>query len=338
MNRIIIWITGILGVIVLFSSCGSNNSNTKVSFEKALSVNDSITLLTHQIQKDSTNAELWKTRSKLYLRNGNVDFSFRDLNQALDLNNTDPGLFILLADLYFTIGKVDNSLSAIKKAISLQPENPDSYLKMAGFQLILQKYPSANAYADKVISLDPENAKAYYIKAISALEQKDTSNAIVIMKIAANLDTSFYAANFNIAVLLDAQNDATAKNYYQKALQNKPDDIIARYSLGMLYQKNKQFNKAMDVYNELIKLHPDNAAAYFNIGYIYLTELLEFENAEKAFSKAIEIKPDYTAAVYNLGRTYEVMGKTELAKEKYRDALKLTTNYSLAIEGLNRLE
>ena len=198
MNRSILWVTGLLSAIILFTSCGSNNSDSKESFEKAISINDSITLLTHQIQKDSTNAELWKIRSELYLRNGNVDFSFRDLNQALELNNTDPDLFIHLADLYFTIGKVDNSLSAIKKAISLEPDNPESYLKMAGFQLILQRYPQATAYADKVIDLNPENAKAYYIKAISSLEQSDTANAIVTMKIAANLDTSFYAANFKI--------------------------------------------------------------------------------------------------------------------------------------------
>jgi len=66
--------------------------------------------------------------------------------------------------------------------------------------------------------------------------------------------------------------------------------------------------------------------------------LLDFEQAVSEFDKAIEIKPDYTAAVYNLGRTYEVMGKKALAEEKYRKALKLTTNYPLAIDGLNRLE
>ncbi len=336
MNRFVN--TSLLAIfIVLFASCNSNNKPKK-KFSKALTENDSIELITGQIKLDSSDYTLWKNRARLYLKQGNVDVAFRDLNKALELNNTDPGLFIILSDLYFTIGKVDNSLSSIKKAIDLQPENPAGYLKMARVKLILQKYPSASAFADKVISLDANNPEAYYIKAISALEQKDSVQALTFMKVAANMDTAFFAANFNIAVVLDAMHDRTAGIYFKKAIGNKPDNALARYSLGMFYQKQKKFDSALAVYNRLIAIHPDNAEAYFNKGFIYLTEYLDFEKAIDAFSKAIEIKPDYTAAVYNLGRTYEVMGKKKLAEKKYREALKLTTNYPLAIDGLNRLE
>jgi len=42
--------------------------------------------------------------------------------------------------------------------------------------------------------------------------------------------------------------------------------------------------------------------------------------------------------VYNLGRTYEARGNYKEAREQYRQALKLKTNYPLAIDGLNRLD
>ena len=338
MNRSIALIPGLVVMVILMTSCGSNNSKSSKNLSKALSTNDSIALLTSEIQKDSAEYNLWKQRSILYLKNGSVDFAFRDVGKALDLNSEDPELYILLSDIYFTIGKVDNSLSAIKKAISLEPGNPEGYLKMASFKLILENYKQASAYADKVIAINPESANAYYIKAISSLGQKDTANAITLMKIAANLDTSFFAANLNLGIVLDARGDTSARSYFQKAVKIKPNNIIARYSLGMFYQKQKQFSRALKTYDELIELHPDNAEAHFNKGYIYLTEFLKFEQAEEEFKKAIEIKSDYTAAVFNLGRTYEIMGDTTLAKQKYREALKLTTNYSLAIEGLNRLE
>jgi len=338
MNKRIIWVFGVVSLMALLASCGNRNNKANHNFEQALSTSDSISLLTSDIKKDSSDYNLWKERAKLYLKRGNVDFAFRDLGRALDLNNKDPELYILLSDIYFTIGKVDESFSAIKKAIDLEPKNPESYLKMARFKLILESYKQAVSYADKVLSFEPENPEAYYIKAISALEQKDTATAITLMKVAANYDTAFYAANFNLGVVLDTRHDTLAKVYFEKAIKNKPDDVIARYSLGLFYQKQKQFDKAFKAYDELIAIHPDNAAAYFNKGFIYLTDLLEFEKAETHFKKAIEVKPDYTAAVYNLGRTYEVMGDTALAEQKYREALKLTTNYPLAVEGLNRLE
>ncbi len=328
---------GWLFLVVIITACNSRKQSDK-KFSKAVTVNDSIVLITHKIENDSLDYTLWKTRTRLYMKQGNVDVAFRDLNRALELNSTDPDLFIMLSDLYFTIGKVDNSLSSIKKAIDLQPDNPAGYLKMARVKLILQKYPSATAFADKVITLNADNPEAYYIKAISSLEQKDSVKAITFMKIAANLDSSFFAANFNIAVVLDAMHDTTAGEYYRKSIRLKPDNVLARYSLGMFYQKQGKFDSALITYDRLIERHPDNAEAHFNKGFIYLTEYMDFDKAAMEFNKAIEIKPDYTAAVYNLGRTYEVMGKVKPAEEKYREALKLTTNYPLAIDALNRLE
>jgi tetratricopeptide (TPR) repeat protein len=106
----------------------------------------------------------------------------------------------------------------------------------------------------------------------------------------------------------------------------------------MFYQKHGKFDQALKTYAHITEQNPAHAQSFFNQGYIYLTEFLNYKKAVEMFQKAIEADPNYTEAVYNLGRTYEAMGDTLKAKEKYREALKLTTNYPLAIEGLNRLE
>jgi tetratricopeptide (TPR) repeat protein len=338
MKQGLIWLTGILGMFMFLTSCGNSSNKSDKEYEHALNTDNSIQLLTEEIKQDSSNYDLWKKRASLYLEEGNVDFAFRDINRALELNKKDPALFLLLADVYFTIGKVENSLASIRKAISLAPDNQEGYMKMARVKLILRKYQSADSFADKVLTINPDNAEAYYIKGVSALEQRDSAGCIRLMKVAAALDTGFFAANLNLAVVLDAKNDASAVKYYKKAIEIKPDNMLALYSLAMLYQKEKQFKKALTAYDTLISRHPDNAEARFNKGYIFLTDYLEFEKAEQEFKKAIEIKPDYTEAVYNLGRVYEAMGDTAKAKEKYREALKLTTNYPMSIDALNRLE
>ncbi len=330
----------LVAFLLLFtvSSCGNKQKSGKTNFSKSLTVNDSIELLTGEIKQDSADASLWKKRAGLFLKNGNIDAAFRDLNKALEINRNDPELFILLSDIYFTLGDEKASISSIKKAIDLNPNNPDYYLKMAKFKLLMQKYETALAFADKVLTMDPENAQAFYIKAVSNLEQKDTANALKMMMVAANTDTSFFAANLNVAVLLDEKNDSTAVIYYKKALRNKPANLIAEYSLALFYQELGQYKKALQTYKNLVSKHPEHAQSYYNQGYIYLTEFLNYPKALEMFNKAIEANPNYTEAVYNLGRTYEAMGDTIKAMEKYRQALKLTTNYPLAIEGLNRLE
>ena len=324
--------------ILFFASCGNKTKSEKTDFSKAQGVVDSIELLTNQIKKDSSDYKLWEERAALYLKKGNVDASFRDLNSALDLNSKDPQLYILLADVYFAIGQKKSSLSSIKKAIDLDPDNPDYYLKMAKFKLMLGNSESAEAFADKVLTLSPENSQAFYIKAVSNLELKDTANALKMILVAANIDTNFFAANLNAAVLLDYKKDSLAEVYYKRALRVKPDNLVTEYSLAMFYQRQGKFEKALETYKSVTSKHPSHSQSYYNEGYIYLTEYLDFDKAAGMFNKAIEIEPDFTEAVYNLGRTYEAMKDTAKAKEKYREALKLTTNYELAIEGLNRLE
>ena len=74
------------------------------------------------------------------------------------------------------------------------------------------------------------------------------------------------------------------------------------------------------------------------MGYIYLVEYNDYENAKLMFEKAVELSPSYVEAVYNLGRTLEVMGDYNGAREYYWKALDLLPNYPLAVQSLNRLD
>ena len=77
---------------------------------------------------------------------------------------------------------------------------------------------------------------------------------------------------------------------------------------------------------------------YFNKGYIYLVEKLDYEHAKKEFEKVLEMDSTSVKAIYNLGRTYEAENQIKKAIYYYRKALKVVPNYPLAIAGLNRIE
>jgi len=327
----------LLLILVISIIFGCDNSNQKKN--TAINSNiDSLTIVSDLLIKDSLNPQLFAARSELYFKKGNINYALRDLQSALELSPNDPNLYILLSDIYLALGQTENSIASLKKSIRLNPDKETAYLKLSEIYLILEDPVTAIRYADEAISLNRENPESYYVKAMGLMENKDTLAAINNFGISANNSSDNYLANMQLGAIYTAKYDTLSKTFFEKALIAKPDDERALYYLGMFYQENKEFTKAIIKFSRIAELYPDNKRVYYNMGYIYLVEMEDFENAKIMFQEAISINPRYVEAVYNLGRTMEAMGDYNGAREQYKNALELLPNYPLAIQGLNRLD
>ena len=334
-----IWVLISLVVVVILSSCSqTKDREQKGEFTKSMTVQDSIELLSQQILEDSANYTLYLKRARLNLNNGQIDPAFRDVSLSMDINKDDPEAYLILSDIYFLIGQAENSTSSLKKALELDPENIEIMLKLARTNLMLKNYEASSGYINYVLSLDVENPDAYYLRGIQKLENNDTVSGLVDLKIAGNLDTTFYTAFIHTGTVLSMLGDSTAINYYSAAVRAKPLDERALYLLALSYQENEKFDEALKTYDLISRKYPENGQAVYNMGYIQLVELGNYEEAILLFQQTIVIIPDFVEAVYNLGRAYEANGMYEEARVQYRQALELRTNYNLAIDGLNRLD
>lgn len=321
----------LIASLLLFSCSNTEQSSSSES-------TDPIESLTSEIKKQPDNYELYGQRAVIFLDQGKIDPAFRDVNKAINLNPDDAGLYILLSDIYFVLGNKENSISSLKKANSLEPESEIPLIKLSELFLMVQEYEKAHFFADKAILLNLNIAEPFYYKGLAYLETMDTNNAITNLRIASNLDTSFFAVNMQLGVIYYEANDSISEIYLKRALNSQPENPSALYYLGMLYQNNMEFEKALEVYSQLFNNNKSGKRAYYNSGYIYLVELQEYKNAEEMFKIAIDLDTKYVEAVYNLGRTYEEMGDFEQARNYYNNAIELLPNYPLAVQGLNRLD
>ena len=328
-------ILNILFVSLLLVVVSCQNNETNQSKEK---IEDPLEFLSAEIEQQPENYQLYAQRASLFLEQGKLDPAFRDLNRALEINSEDAGLYVILADIYFVMGNKENSISALKKAIKLDPKSEIPLSKLSELYLLTGEYDKSIFFADRSLLIDVNNAEPYYYKGMSLLENYDTANAILNLKIASNLDTSNYSANMQLGSLYYNVNDSLAEFYLKAAIKNQPGDASAHYYLGMLYQENEDFEKALDVYSQLFNNKIGAKRAYYNSGYIYLVEMEQFTQAVEMFSKAVEIDPAFVEAVYNLGRSYEALGDFDSARTQYQEAIKILPNYPLAVQGLNRLD
>jgi tetratricopeptide (TPR) repeat protein len=133
---------------------------------------------------------------------------------------------------------------------------------------------------------------------------------------------------YNIAGACNAglmQFDA-AINSYEQAIKIKPDYAEAYYNMGIALQNKGDPEAAINSYKQAIKIKPDYAKAYSNMGNA-LKDKGDLEVAIDSYEQAIKIKPDYAEVYYNMGNALKEKGDPEAAIDSYKQAIKIKPDY-----------
>lgn len=119
----------------------------------------------------------------------------------------------------------------------------------------------------------------------------------------------------------------------RKQLQSDPDNTALKYQLARQYNFSGQYRKAIELFDNLLKINPDNADYLLGIGQSYLWS--ERAGASLDYlQKAARLAPDYEAVQRALAQAYRITGQTEKANAVYRDALTRFDRPDWAVAGL----
>ncbi len=319
--------------LLAFSSCTSKTQNTEKAGEK-----EGLDLLLEQVKDDPDNADLHYQIARSYHQKKNPNDAMLSIQKAIDLNPKHIPYYIYLSDLYMETGQIKNTMMTLQQASVIDDQNTEVMLKSAEIHFMFKKYPETFEFVNKVLELDPHNDKAFFLRGYVYKEKGDTARAITNYMEAINNNPEHFNAYMELGNLFSARKNPLAIEYYGNAMKLDSTRIEPYYSLGMFYQNSQMNTEAIAIYRLISDFAPEYAPASFNIGFIYLEHLFEPEQAANFFSQAILINPEYVDAYFNRGLCYESMGRSAEARADYQTALKLRTNYLLAIEGLNRLD
>ena len=101
-------------------------------------------------------------------------------------------------------------------------------------------------------------------------------------------------------------------------------EIIRR---GDKYRNQQQYEKAIEVYREVLELDPNNIDAYYGIGYSNLKMGLN-DKSIGSFMKAVRIDPYDPETHYNIGIVYFLIKEKGPAFEQYKILKVLNENYA----------
>ena len=107
---------------------------------------------------------------------------------------------------------------------------------------------------------------------------------------------------------------------------------IAYNNRGNAYVAKRDYDRAIEDYDQSIKLIPGYAKPFNNRGLAYQKKG-EYERAIKDFDEAIKLDPNYASAFANRADTYQKMNEYDRAFQDFDEAIRLAPN--LAAVGMD---
>lgn len=126
--------------------------------------------------------------------------------------------------------------------------------------------------------------------------------------------------------------------------QSEPQSAKDFYDLGLEFHRAGDLDAAIEAYQTAIRLDSKFDAAYINLGLAFI-QLGQLENASTIFYQVLTLRDRleipasiHTIAHYNLAIILERQGKTDEAITEVQQALKITPDFEMAQQLLQRLQ
>ena len=133
---------------------------------------------------------------------------------------------------------------------------------------------------------------------------------------------------FNLVAAAHAglKNFDCAIENFEKILKINPDDAITYYNIGNIYKEKKEYGLEIKSYQKALTIKPDHAESHNNMGNAFKAKG-DLDAAIKNFISAISLKPDFAEAYYNLGTVMGQQGDSDAALKNYKKATEIKPQY-----------
>src|SRR5882672_5153764 len=170
------------------------------------------------------------------------------------------------------------------------------------------------------------------------LEQYKAKDAADSFTRALEIKPDLLIARINLSIALYYVPDTDgAKREAEKALTQDPTVPQPHYILGLIARAQNRFEDAIEEFQKLLKLDPDDVGSNLNVGQILALEK-KYPEAIAAFRKAINAEPYNETGLYNLGILLTRTGQKEEGQRLLQKFQQLKQSGAGTTLGTNYLE
>ena len=229
--------------------------------------------------------------------------------------------FIGLVELHRRLG----DLPAFEHIVATRAEenrfDPNAQSNYGNVLRAERRFDEAILYFKRELTLRPQSCYSLNDLANAYLDVARVFDAMPLLDKCLAGEPGFYPALVNLGEAnIEIDKLDKARDYLTKALSIKRDGSEALVDLGYIADVKQEWRIAIQFYQQAISSDPLARDAYVDLGYDYNEHQL-YPLAEAAFLKGLSVSPSDGRLHYMLAVTYNVQGKTILARMQYQNAL-----------------
>lgn len=238
--------------------------------------------------------------------------------------------------------KYDQALGAFRSIVALgQSQAPHGEALIAETLRLNRQPQKAVDEVDAALKTYPHDRSLIMLRASLVGEQGNVDEAVRSLQ--ALLKDHPGDTEVGLAI---AQVYSQAKRYHdaEKAVQavlessSKPEDQeAARFMLGSIYERQKQYDRAEEQFKQVLAADPLNGPAANYLGYMLADRGVRLEESVKYIQKALDLDPNNGAYLDSLGWAYYKMHRFDLAEGPLEKAARLITDDPTILEHLGNL-
>jgi len=211
------------------------------------------------------------------------------LQAATEIYPNDAESRAHLANAYVQMGDARQAIQLARESLYRDPQNLSAYKAMMAAHLSNKQHNLLRLVAARIRDVSKDEPDVPYYLGLVALAEGKDSDAKALFQRALELNPGHFNAAVEIAKLeLRYENATRAEAALRRLLQMDGKNVPALIGLAVSYSELGQLDKAMQVYDGIDKLNPNQPEVTFNRGVI-LSRKEEPEKAIEYFKKYLQL-------------------------------------------------
>ncbi len=234
----------------------------------------------------------------------------------------------ILTSLQISSGEKLSALNRVKQAINKSPKDIDLKLLLAKIYLVDKNYAESETLLKNIILLKRDNEEPYILLADMYSKQGNKSARVKIIQQGINATHSLRLALALTKIYETNKNYNDAINLYEKTLIKHPDNLLVMNNLASLLADHRTDKNSLNHAKEIAdKLKTSNQPVILDtVGWVYYRSG-DYKTAIVTLKKAVKKYPDINIFNYHLGMAYKATGDRENAKLYLKKSLSNNKNF-----------
>ena len=231
-----------------------------------------------------------------------------------------------LAADYQEMGETAKAVAVYEEMVKRDP-NPRLYYMLLNAYRVNRQFDKAIALGKEQFQKSPDNIGIgiEYARALADAsriqEGIDVLNSM-LLKDPGNVDIYVHLSQ----IYLQSKQYADAERVLRLAEGKKLDNERLKFQLATIYERQKEFDRAESLLEQILRENPRNASALNYIGYMLADRGIRLQEAVKYVEEALEIDPNNGAYLDSLGWAFFKLNDLKKAEKYLTQAADLIKN------------